>query len=118
MLIAQRHPVMKTALRNESGVIGTYAMAVLAVLCSLVGAALFVGKTPARDVAASVSLFSAETGPAWVDDGLTQRQAGTEQSAAAARAAAAGTPLEIKGADLDADQPFYDEAAGVAISTR
>jgi hypothetical protein len=119
MRITQRHPMMKSALRSESGVFATYTAVVLAMLGTTVAAALLLGSPRSADK--TPAAVAAEVESLWVDRGEERgelRSPGTEQSAASAAAPATKQGLEINGADLTADQPVYDEAAAVSIYLR
>jgi hypothetical protein len=82
MFIAKRHPLMKSMLRAEKGVFGTYALTVVALLCSVASAALLLDAKVSSE-SAVVSVFASDSGPVWVD-AAPQRAPGTEQSASAA----------------------------------
>lgn len=69
MLIARRHPIMKNALRNESGVVGTYALAVVATVSAAVVAVLLLGAAKSSGPEPWLGLFEAEAGPVWVEVG-------------------------------------------------
>lgn len=119
MTITKRHPMMKSALRSESGVFATYTAVVLAMLGTTVAAALLLGSPRGADRASPA--VGTEVGSIWVDKGEEWgelRSPGTEQSAATAAAPAAKQGLDIIGADLTAGQPVYDEAAAVSINLR
>jgi len=115
MLIAKRNPTMKNARRAESGVFGTYALAVVALLGSVVTSAFLLGTTDGNQPAGDWTMATGEQAssfaptapddfgpPVWVDP------------VGAAKAAAP----ESKGADLSTDQPYYDETAAVLVYTR
>lgn len=131
MFIARRHPMMKNMLRAESGVFGTYALAVVAVVCSVVSATLFLDPTVSSEAAVAAAFGDAGP-PEWMQ-AAPQRSPGTEQSAAA-KAAPAEAGIGINGLDLPAEypmhrrfedqpvqydaQPVYDEAGAISIYTR
>lgn len=70
MLTARRHPTMKHALRNESGVFGTYALAVVATVSAAVVAVLLLGATRSGGSEPWLALFEAEAGPVWLAGGV------------------------------------------------
>jgi hypothetical protein len=112
MFIARRHPTMKNALRNESGVFGTYAASTIAVVVSSVSVAFFAGTLVGRQPAPTTFVPSAEAGAVWVDVGTP------DLPADAAPVTFEKSGLEIVAANLSTDQPVYDEAAAVLIYTR
>jgi hypothetical protein len=119
MTITKRHPMMKSALRSESGVFATYTAVVLAMLGATVAAALLFGAPRGHDK--TLPAVAAEAGSIWVDRGEERgdrRAPGTEQSASSAASPATKQGLDINGADLTADQPVYDEAGAVSIYSR
>lgn len=119
MLIAKRHPTMKRALHAEKGLVGSYAAAVLAVAGSVLSLGLFFGGSPtSADAPAEApdhvpALISPETAQIWLDSD-------PQSHVNAAASSAAPTPKDFGFEDtpIEAGQPFYDEAAGVVISTR
>jgi len=112
MFIARRHPMMKNALRNESGVFGTYAASTIAVVVSSVSVAFFAGTLVGRQPEPGASLPGTEAGTVWVDVGAPNLPTD------AAPVVFEKSGLEIGAADLSTDQPVYDEAAAVMIYTR
>lgn len=94
MLIARRHPMMKNALRNESGVIGTYALAVVATVTAAVIAALLLGSAKSAASEPWLGLFEAEAGPVWLEAGVPKLEwhvAPIAQAQPASEIAAAST---------------------------
>jgi hypothetical protein len=107
MFITKRHPMMKSMLRAESGVFGTYVLAVVAVLCSVASAALLLDPKVSSE-SAVVSTFTSDAGPVWVD-AAPQRAPGTEQSASA-EAATQSAETDIKSPE-QASEPAEEPAA-------
>jgi hypothetical protein len=125
MFIAKSHPMRQQMLRAETGVFGTYTLAVVGVVCSVVTAALFFDPTVSPE--AAVAAAFGDAGPPFMDV-TPPRAPGTEQSASAPAAppavAAPEAPTDINGLDLPADYPLHnqseetwidDEAAAVAV---
>lgn len=115
MLIAKRNPMMKQALAAERGVTGTYAVAVLAIVGSVLSAGLMMGS--AQDARQPEAASVSEPGiPVWVD--VAAPMISYEPAVELPAPVAPKTSVVAHGADVDQDQPFYDEAAAVSIYTR
>lgn len=71
MWIAKRHPMMRNALRNESGVFATYTMAVVAVAGCAIGAALVAGSVRSVQPETSTPRLEAVSEPVLVDAAVT-----------------------------------------------
>ena len=114
MFIAKRHPMRQQMLRAETGVFGTYTLAVVAVVCSVVTALLVFDPTVSPE--AAVAAAFGDAGPPFMDV-APPRAPGTEQSASApaAPAAAPEQPTDINGLDLPADYPLYNQSEEAPI---
>lgn len=88
----EQRPSMPRLIASETGVIATVTVAAIAVTGVLLATGVHVGKTPARPATTQAAPVPAQT------------------TSVAKR--------EMRGADLDADQPFYDESAGMMVGRR
>jgi hypothetical protein len=100
--------MMKNALRNESGVFGTYALAVVATVSAAVVAVLLLGAAKTGGSEPWLGLFEAEAGPVWLDVGVPKYEwdvAPIAQTQPAGEiAAASGATSAYRDYDADAEQ--------------
>lgn len=92
----EQRPSMPRLIASETGVIATVTVAAIAVTGVLFATGIHLRKAPV----------------------VTQTTPVVTQAAPAVMQATSSVKRETRGADLDADQPFYDESAGKAIGLR